>query len=148
MSHPTTNTCRYCHGTNREFCICGSDQRPAGFTGWTAVWGAASAPSSAATTSRSIIMSRVRITDEGRRLLQAHDAMAETRRVERPRLESRPLPEGWRRDGDTMRHGLYPFAIRVEVADDIERHLAEQRSLLALLEWLAHDRAVRAQGKP
>ena len=46
------------------------------------------------------VRGRWHLTDKGRCLLAAHDRLADTRRVERPRLEPRPMPAGWRIEAD------------------------------------------------
>lgn len=47
---------------------------------------------------------RIVLTEDGVGLLAAHDRLAETRRVERPRLEPRPLPPRWSID---IAYGVY-----------------------------------------
>lgn len=89
-----------------------------------------------------------RITDEGRALLAAHDRLADTRRVERPRLEPKPLPAGWRLDlasGYVHTSGLRRMWSEDQAPGELEAALAKTRDTLALLEWIAHSRAVEAQ---
>lgn len=84
------------------------------------------------------------ITDDGRAVLRAHEAVAlpATRRID----EHRPLPSGWRVDvvrgyvHDRLRL-VRPWGQDAE----LERAIAETRATLDLLEWIAHSRAVEAQ---
>lgn len=73
--------------------------------------------------------------------------IAETRRIERPRLVSQPLPPGARREGSHVYargsgHGL-PIDAAEGLLQEVER---EARDVLAVVEWLRWERAVRAQG--
>lgn len=74
-------------------------------------------------------------------------AAAPTVRLERPRLESRPLPDGVRRVGNYLYargsgHGLPVDACEALIAEAD----AEGRALCELASWLRWERAVRAQG--
>lgn len=106
----------------------------------------------------------------------SEERQAETRRIERPRLESRPLPDGWREwrhgrarecEGKVDRfvrayglHGDRPtYVLHVDMDADgfevfdadadewvaLDRAMVEARNMVAVLEWLQHERAVRAQ---
>lgn len=73
-------------------------------------------------------------------------AAAPTVRLERPRLESRPIPDGVRRIGNHLYargsgHGLPADASEALIAEAA----AEGRALLELVDWLRWERAVRAQ---
>lgn len=85
------------------------------------------------------------VTPLGVELLAAHDRLAATVRRERPRLVSRPLPAGWVKAHDGLRHVTYGAAFDYEELDDLEdeaRHLAAKAEAYR---WLIHERAVRAQ---
>lgn len=74
-------------------------------------------------------------------------AAAPTVRLERPRLESRPLPDGVRRIGNHLYargsgHGLPVDACEALIAEAD----AEGRALCELASWLRWERAVQAQG--
>lgn len=87
------------------------------------------------------------VTPLGVELLAAHDKLAATVKVERPRLESRPLPDGVRRIGNHLYargsgHGLPVDACEALIAEAD----AEGRALCELASWLRWERAVQAQG--
>ena len=94
----------------------------------------------------------IELTDEGRALLAEHDALPETRKVERPRLVSRPLPEGWAPDKPGMMRppGHYHAALRYYCARWEWEYTARAKAMavLALLDWLDHEAAVKAQDDP
>lgn len=84
-----------------------------------------------------------------------------TRRIERPRLESRPLPPRWEMDERIIWHAAehFPYAFDAEVtietaivdpAQTTDDELREIESyaldLVELARWARHERAVRAQG--
>ena len=86
------------------------------------------------------------VTPLGRELLAAHDRLAETVRRERPRLTSRPAPARWalvdgmymRDSGGTVEH--------VDLdADELNEARAYACDLVALVDWIVHQRAVSAQ---
>lgn len=92
------------------------------------------------------------LTPLGRRVLDVGGVL--TTRQERPRLVSRPMPERWEllcRSEDRYRHesgatcdGGPWFDIKGEYLTRAEvRTMA--RDLLALIDWLDHEDAVRAQ---
>jgi len=92
------------------------------------------------------------LTSLGRRVLDVGGVL--TTRQERPRLVSRPMPERWEllcRSEDRYRHesgatcdGGPWFDIKGEYLTRAEvRTMA--RDLLALIDWLDHEDAVRAQ---
>jgi len=82
------------------------------------------------------------------------EALPDTRRVERPRLESRPLPEGWApigggfaivrigKAGPDVLFDVEPTSLSMRREED---EYARAVSILAGIEWLRHERAVRAQ---
>lgn len=82
------------------------------------------------------------VTPLGLELLAAHDRLAATVRRERPRLVSRPLPAGWGRENDGLRHADLGFCIDHEGAEVLERRYRARAEAYA---WLLHERAVRAQ---
>lgn len=101
------------------------------------------------------------LTDLGRRVLDVHGEV--TRRVERPRLESRPLPHPW--EGSQQTGYTHPLGgqygddemtygasgLGVQVASSILMGLtraevrAMARDLVELIDWLDHEERVRAQ---
>ena len=88
------------------------------------------------------------LTDEGRALLAAHDRLAETRRVERPRLETRPLPAGWRIDiaSGVYVHERYGPLLRLDAGPDIvEERIRIASDAIELYRWVQHSRALEAQ---
>ncbi len=100
----------------------------------------------------------VALTNAGRALLAAHDALDVTRRIERPRLESKPLPAGWQAHqfefGATYEHKGTPrvtsdgsacVAVMLGNYGPLDEVVADVRDTLALLEYLQHERAVAAQ---
>lgn len=108
----------------------------------------------------------VRITDAGLRLLAAHDALGETRRTERPRLTSKPMPPRWRlvsaaHGGNTLTHEhtdvrcivetwgdqVAPVWLAAKDAYSLDAGAAMGALLdvVALLEWDSHMRAFAAQ---
>ena len=76
-----------------------------------------------------------------------HDALPETRKVERPRLVSRPIPKGWHlyclHDGDAalLRSDCWTWLIKPVTPTAMR----EQRAVLAAMEWSVHEAAVKAQ---
>lgn len=103
-------------------------------------------------------LGHVWLTDEGRELLAAHDRLAETRRVERPRLESKPLPERWTAHqfeaglaleycGVPRIHWDRSACAAMSLGDfgPIDELLRKARDVVAALEWLAHERDVLVQ---
>lgn len=93
-----------------------------------------------------------RITDLGRRYLEHLDQPPPTRKTERPALESRPLPDGWGASSLDGRLGsLHTLCgafvlIPLDVSDARLQKLEEDaRRLLAGIDWVRHERAVRAQ---
>lgn len=91
----------------------------------------------------------VDISDDGRALLAAHDRLADTRRTDRPRLEPRPLPAGWRIDLGRgyvhERHGWHSSVQELNDPDTLAQRLALVRDTLALLEWIQHSLAYEKQ---
>lgn len=89
------------------------------------------------------------LSEDGRRVLAAHDQLGETRRVERPRLKPRPLPPGWRihlgRGYVHEVHGLYSAVAELDDRETLARRLELVRDTLALLEWIEHSHAFEAQ---
>lgn len=109
------------------------------------------------------------LTSLGRRVLDVGGVL--TARQERPRLVSRPMPAEWRdmglvpsRDGGGLvsqfghsRSGIGLYALHVDMAAEafevfsggewlsLDNALADARAMLSVLEWLTHERAVRAQ---
>lgn len=78
------------------------------------------------------------------------EALPDTRRVERPRLVSRPMPQAWkvvgaRREVMHTASELVFEGPRGLSADDLDKLDALARDLLALVAWERHERAVRAQ---
>mgnify|MGYP007071592668 CR=1 FL=1 len=81
-------------------------------------------------------------------------ALPDTRRVERPRLESRPLPEGWApigggfaivrigKAGPDVLLDVEPTELGMRREED---EYARAVSILAGIQWVRHERAVRAQ---
>jgi len=75
-------------------------------------------------------------------------ALPDTRKVERPRLVSRPMPQAWHRIGEMLVHLPTettmedPAELDAEGLDDLETYA---RDVLELLRWERHERAVRAQ---
>ena len=80
------------------------------------------------------------LTSLGRRVLDVGGVL--TTRQERPRLVSRPMPERWSlKVGNVYRHEsgvLLSPELRAEVH-------TMARDLIALIDWLDHEDAVRAQ---
>ncbi len=84
-------------------------------------------------------------------------ALPTTREVPRPRLESRPLPAGWHhKDAWWLAPGpINAYVSRAWLVTSCgvvawsapckSLTLADARDLVALLEWLEHERAVEAQ---
>lgn len=90
----------------------------------------------------------VDLSDEGRCLLAAHDRLADTRRVERPRLEPRPLPAGWRIDlaSGVYVHEKYGPLLRLDAGPDVvEERIRIASDAIELYRWVQHSRAVEAQ---
>ena len=94
------------------------------------------------------------VTPLGLELLAAHDKLAPTVKVERPRLESRPLPARWSKVAEGMYlHESDAAHIAVDatgvqdigLGEPLGNALRTARDRVALLEWLAHQDAVRAQ---
>lgn len=103
------------------------------------------------------------VTPLGIELLAAHDRLAATVRRERPRLTSRPLPPRWSAHlfevGPVWKHeteaeGVLVSAdhgdgdwLTVALADygTLGELLLKARDVVALLEHIQHERAVRAQ---
>jgi len=89
------------------------------------------------------------LTDMGRALLATHDALPETRKVERPRLVSLPVPNGWHlyclHEGDAavLRSDCWTWLIKP--CRFTATALREQRAVLAAMEWSVHEAAVKAQ---
>ena len=75
----------------------------------------------------------------------------EIKPVERPRLVSRPLPEGWAPDKPGMMRppGHYHAALRHYCARWEWEYTARAKAMavLALVDWLDHEAAVKAQDK-
>ena len=104
---------------------------------------------------------RIVITDDGAGLLAAHDRLAETRRIERPRMASRPVPPRWERDPDDEDGNpgrsfvREPYIVtptpdgRILIhhvaVEDLAVELAAARDVVALLEWMRHEQAVAEQ---
>jgi len=78
-----------------------------------------------------------------------HDALPETRKVERPRLVSRPIPKGWHlyclHEGEAalLRSDCWTWLIKP--CRFTATALREQRAVLTAMEWSVHEAAVRAQ---
>jgi hypothetical protein len=90
------------------------------------------------------------LTPDGLGLLAAHDRLGQTRRVERPRLEPRRLPQGWRIDIAPGRyvhqvHGPYLDLDTLNDPDELARYIRLTSDTLELLRWVEHSRAVEAQ---
>lgn len=89
-----------------------------------------------------------RITDLGRRYLDTLDQAPPTRKVERPPMESMPIPAAWEPLRDVVVHRSseleLPNPRRLDDAGlaDLE---AFGRDIDALVAWARHERAVRAQ---
>jgi len=78
------------------------------------------------------------------------DALPDTRKVERPRLVSRPMPGAWMPLVGTGMLVHLPTEQTLEDLSDLDDEdlaLSETfaRDLLALVAWERHERAVRAQ---
>lgn len=111
---------------------------------------------------------RPTLSDDGRKVLAAHDALADTRRLERPRLEPRPAPDRWtvapddvdnnagvqryehtevrcmvRFIGDQVAPVWIGSSCSYWMSDDTARRV--MTDVLALIDWSAHQRAVAAQ---
>lgn len=75
-------------------------------------------------------------------------ALPDTRRVARPRLVSRPMPQAWHRIGEMLVHLPTettledPAELDAEGLEDLETYA---RDVLELMRWERHERAVRAQ---
>lgn len=77
------------------------------------------------------------------------EPLAETRKIERPRLAPRPLPDGVRREGDIVYARGSGHGVPVDACESLICELdAEARDLLALVEWLRWQRAVDTQDGP
>lgn len=91
---------------------------------------------------------RIVLTEDGVGLLAAHDRLAETRRVERPRLEPRPLPPRWSID---IAYGVYVHEeygplLRLDAGPEVvEERIRIASDALDLYRWVQHSRAVEAQ---
>jgi len=70
---------------------------------------------------------------------------AETRRIERPPLESRPIPDGWElaaNGAHTHRTGVVGLHPQLDSLDDVEQL---GHDILALAQWRRHQERVAAQ---
>lgn len=80
-------------------------------------------------------------------------ALPETRRIERPPLASLPLPPRWHlnHEAGVLEHASGEYQMEADELDgdgELDAGIFLARDVVALLEWLKHERAVAAQRSP